>query len=112
VRGLCAGFLARLADHDPAVLPLLVDVLRRDPHEYVRRCVVGAFSGLGREGAVALPILKDGLRDPDANIRGTYQQAIDKIGAAPEDPGRDERRARQRAILDDIARFRQSLPAR
>lgn len=112
VRGLCAGLLADLALSDAAVLSVLMDVFRQDPHEYVRRTVAGALSTLGREGTAALATLREGLRDPDANVRVACQQAIGAIEAAPEDPGQTERRRQQRAILEDIARFRTALPAR
>jgi hypothetical protein len=50
----------------------------------------------------ALPALKEGLDDPDPNIRTAFQAAIDQIKKAKPQPGWGEAVKKRIAILQDL----------
>jgi HEAT repeat protein len=107
-RGLATsglGGLARYAD----VVPELVEVLKRDQHEYVRRCAAGALSRLGKRAAPALPLLQAGLKDPDVNVRRAFEYAINQIESAQEERLDKEQDKRVQDLLVGISAFRKKL---
>jgi len=108
IRGLATGSLGMLARYSDDVLPTLVEVLKTDKHEYVRRSVAGALSRLGRKAEVALPILKEGVKDSDVNVRSSFEQAVVAIEKAEAQPVKEEEIQKLRALLDQIAKFRKA----
>jgi len=109
IRGQAVGQLAHLAQYTDDTIPLVIDTLKTDKHEYVRRCAAGALGNLGVRAKDALPVLKEGLNDPDANIRSTFEQMIDWIEKAPE--ATPAGMARFQAIQKQIAVQRASRPS-
>ncbi len=109
-RGYAAGGLGGLAPYAD-VVPDLVAVLKNDKHEYARRSAAGALARLGKKAASALPILKDGLNDPDVNVRNAYEYAVKQIEGAKEDKPDEKQARRQRDLLEGISAFRKGLPA-
>jgi hypothetical protein len=102
-RGHAIGELERLADYMD-IVPDLVGVLGGDKHEYVRRYAANALYRLGKRGTPALPLLKAGLKDPDVNVRNTFDQAVKQIeGAGDAKPARDP--VKVRAALEGIAAY-------
>jgi hypothetical protein len=106
IRGQAAGGLGTLARCTDEAIPILLDVLKKDKHEYVRRCTAGALSRLGTKAAAALPVLKEGLQDPDVNVRNAFRQAVDTIENAKPERGNDEQSKKQAAIQKRIHEFR------
>ena len=109
--GLGAAFAAREADPD-AVAAALVEVLKKEKHEYVRRCIAGSLQRLGKSATPALPLLEEGLNDPDKNVQAAYKSAVEAIKAAPEDKGQAEKVKKAAAVRADVGRFLKALPAR
>jgi hypothetical protein len=109
-RGYAASDLGGLAAYAD-VVPDLVGLLKTEAAEYPRRCASGALARMGKKAEPALPLLKAGLKDPDANVRNAFEDAVKRIeGAKEEGPGKDQVE-RQRAILEGITAFRKGLPA-
>jgi hypothetical protein len=108
-RGYTAGALGGLASYAD-VVPDLIEVLKKDKHEYARRSAAGALSRLGKAAVPALPVLKAGLNDPDVNVRNAYEYAVKHIEAAKKEEPSEEESKRQRAILEGISAFRKTLP--
>ena len=65
-----------------------------------------AALGLGEGGKAAVPILKQGLDDPDDNIRAACKKAIESIEAAKETPEQRARLERDLAIVREINEFK------
>jgi hypothetical protein len=112
IRGQAAGALAHRETDPDAVAAALVKVLKKEKHEYVRRCIAGSLQNLGKSAAPALPLLEEGLSDPDKNVQTAYRSAIDAIKAAPENKGQAEKVKKAAAIRADVGRFLKALPAR
>jgi hypothetical protein len=104
IRGYATGGLGGLARHTDEVIPLLLDTLKADPHEYVRRSAAGALGRLGGRAAAALPVLREGLRDPDVNVRSCFQIAIDMIEHPTDEQPTPQQLDRQRVLRDRIQR--------
>jgi hypothetical protein len=105
LRGLAAGSFARRETDPDAVAAALVKVLKKEKHEYVRRCVVSSLQHLGKSAAPALALLEEGLNDPDKNVQAAYKSAVEAIKAAPEDEGKAEKVKKAAAIRADVGRF-------
>ncbi len=109
IRGHAVGGLGGLRRHGEDILPTLLDLLKTEKHEWVRRYAASVLSGMGANARAALPILKAGLDDPDQNVRNFYRHAIESIenskepAAAPEVLA--EKAKRQRAIRERIVAF-------
>lgn len=108
-RGYAASALGGLADYTD-VVPDLIGVLKEDKHEDARRSAAGALSRLGKRAAMALPLLKAGLSDPDVNVRNAFVYAIKQIEDAKEMKRDEEQAARQKALLEGISVYRRALP--
>jgi hypothetical protein len=111
VRGIASMRLSDLGADVEGVLPTLIARLKEEKHEYARRCLASALPRLGRPAAAALPAFREGLKDPDANVRHAFQQAINLIEKAKDAPGAD-RAPHNRAVREDIHRYRQALAAK
>src|SRR5579883_1729230 len=109
-RGYAASALGDLANYTD-VVPDLIAVLKEDKHEYARRSAAGALSQLGKRAAMALPLLKAGLSDPDVNVRNAFVYAIKQIEDAKEVKRDEEQAARQKGLLEGISAYRRALPA-
>jgi hypothetical protein len=109
-RGFAASWLGGLAPYTD-VVPDLVAVLKDDKHEYARRSAAGALSRMGKKAAPALPILKEGLNDPDVNVRNAYEYAVKQIESANEEKPDEKRAARLRVLMEGISEYRKGLPA-
>jgi hypothetical protein len=112
IRGLAAGSLAHRETDPDATVAALLEVLKKEKHEYVRRCVAGSLQHLGKSAAPALPLLEEGRNDPDKNVQAAYKSAVEAIKAAPEDKDRAEKVQKAAAVRADIGRFLKALPAR
>lgn len=110
VRGMAAHSLGGLDAFGVEVIPELIDLLKNDKNEYVRRSAASALAWFGKRSADALPILREGLKDTDVNIRSSFEQAVKAIEEAKDDPKRPEQVKKLKAIREDIARFHQALP--
>jgi hypothetical protein len=53
----------------------------------------------------ALPTLKEGLNDPDVNVRNAFQTAIDWIENPKEEPPTPRQLKQQQALGEQIAKF-------
>jgi hypothetical protein len=109
VRGMATSSLGGLDTFGIEVIPELIDILKTDKHEYVRRSVAGALARIGKRSADALPTLREGLKDPDVNIRSSFEQAVKAIEEAKDDSDRQEHVKKMKAICEDISRFHQAL---
>ena len=105
IRGHALGGLGEQARFTDQVIPILVDALKNDKHEYVRRSGASALARLGKRSTAALPILKAGLNDPDVNIRNSFETAIDWIEhPKDEQPSAEQIKARE-TIAREIDKF-------
>jgi HEAT repeats len=98
IRGHALGGLGEQARFTDQVIPILVDALKNDKHEYVRRSAASALARLGKRSTAALPTLKAGLNDPDVNIRNSFETAIDWI-EHPKDEQPTKEQLRERETL-------------
>jgi HEAT repeat protein len=105
IRGHAVGGLSELARFTDDVIPILLDNLKSDKHEYVGRYAASALATLGNRSATALPTLKAGLKDPDVNIRNAFQAAIDLIENPKEEQPSPEQLKQQQALNDEIYKF-------
>jgi hypothetical protein len=112
IRGLAAGHLAARETDPDAAAAALVEVLKKEKHEYPRRCIAGSLQRLGKSATPALPLLEAGLNDPDKNVQFAYKAAVEAIKAAPEDKDKAEKVKKAAAIRADIARFLKALRAK
>lgn len=108
VRGMAAQDLHELGSYSDKVVPPLTEALRDEKHEWVRRVAAGCLGHLGTQAKAAVPVLKQGLNDPDGNVRSAYQAALEQIESARDEPGQAERLKRERAILDEINEFKKA----
>ncbi|MGH7606858.1 MAG: HEAT repeat domain-containing protein, partial [Gemmatimonadales bacterium] len=102
IRGMAATGLGELARYTDAVVPTLLETLKADRHEYVRRSAAGALSRLGKRGADALPVLKEGLKDADVNVRNAFQAAADRIENPKDDQPTPEQLKKWGTLLKEI----------
>jgi HEAT repeats len=109
IRGHAAGSLGELAPYSDKVIPLLIDVLRADRHEYVRRSTAAALARLGHQALSALPVLKAGINDPDQNVSHMFREAVQRIEGAKAAKGDTPSPAEREALLKDIDRYRKSV---
>jgi hypothetical protein len=106
VCGRAVHGLSRFASYDDKIVPALIAMLEKDKHEYVRRVAASCLCNLDVPAKTAIPMLKEGLNDPDANIRHMFQTALERIEAAQEPPGLAERARRERGIGKEINEFK------
>jgi hypothetical protein len=94
--------LRRLAVYSDKVVPALVDLFKKDKDDHVRRVAAACLSSICVEMKTAVPLLKQGLDDPDAYIRHAFQTALERLQNVKDSPAEDERIRRERAIVQEI----------
>jgi len=98
--GLAMDELAPLALYSDRVIPAITSMLDRSKDEWLRRVAALNLTEIGFPARSALPILKEGLSDPDQNIRKVFATAIEKLEKAAEMPAAEVQR--KQAIVEDI----------
>lgn len=109
VCGMAIQELSNFASYSDEVVPALIEMLKKDKNEYVRRVAAGCLPYLGTKARSAVPALKDGLQDPDANIRSTFESAIGQIESAKDKPGQEDEVKKNLAILKEIKEYKEKL---
>ncbi|HEX4608592.1 MAG TPA: HEAT repeat domain-containing protein, partial [Urbifossiella sp.] len=112
IRGVAAGHLAVLEPDRQKAVAGLLDVLREDKHEYVRRSVAGALQREGGAARSALPVLRGFVDDPDVNIKNAFRAAVEKIEASTEDRAAKEKAEQMQEVRRDIAAYLKSRAAK
>ena len=105
-RGLALDGMGRLVGLDERVFPAVAEAFRRDRDPWVRRLAVACLAGPDVARASAVPVLRDGLRDPDEYIRDACRRAPTIPRPTPP---RRRRVAREHAILAEINEFKQAV---
>jgi hypothetical protein len=100
--------LVELAPYSDKVVPALTARLAKGKGEYVRRAAADCLGRIGAGARSALPALKEGLGDPDRNVRAAFQAAIDRIEKARQEPGWAEEVKKRRAILKDLDEWKKA----
>jgi hypothetical protein len=100
--------LVELAPYSDKVVPALIELLKKEKSEYVRRVVASCLGRIGAGAKAALPALKAGLGDPDKNVKTALQAAIDQIEKAKDEPGWGEEAKKRRAILKDLDEWKKA----
>jgi len=100
--------LSSFASYDAKIAPALIEMLKKDKNEYVRRVAASCLCGphIPKEPVVAA--LKAGLEDPDVNIRNHFQATLEQIEKAKEKPGSEDHLKRERTIAKEIADFKKA----
>jgi hypothetical protein len=106
VRALAIHDLCSLAPYSDRVVPALADRLKNDKHAHVRRMAAICLESLGAQAMPATAALKQGLNDPDTNIRDACLLALAAIANAKDDPGQLAELKKKRAILKEINEFK------
>ena len=104
--GIALEELAPLAPYSDQVVPAITSMVDKGKNEWVRRVAALNLADIGFTALSALPILKEGLDDPDMNIRKVFQTAIEKLDKATERPAEETRR--KLAIADDIRELKKA----
>ena len=94
--------LSRLESFSDKIVPALTGMLAKDKNEYLRRIAAGCLGHIGMAAKSAVPMLKQGLDDPDDNVRAAFQAALEQLENAKADPGREERIRREHLIQKQI----------
>jgi hypothetical protein len=108
VRGMALQDLSGFSAYSDKVVPTLIEMLGKDQNEWVRRVAAGCLSHEGLRPKSAIPALKAGLDDPDANIRNAFQAALDVIEKAKEKAETDEELKKKQSILEEIMEFKKA----
>jgi HEAT repeat protein len=66
------------------LIPVLTDRLKADPDFEVRVAIAEELGAMGRNGAAAIPALRDAQRDPQIKVREAAGAAIRQINKPPE----------------------------
>jgi hypothetical protein len=98
--GLAVEELAPMVFYSDKVIPAITSLLGKNNNEWLRRVAALNLAEIGYPARSALPILKEGLSDPDQNVRKAFATAIEKLDKAVELPA--EELQRKRAIVEDI----------
>jgi hypothetical protein len=109
VRTMAIYDLFTLDPYGDKVVPTVVGLLEQDPDAHLRRMAAVYLAELGTRGRPAVPALKKGLEDADANVRESCKRAIERIDNAKDDPAAEERRRKEQAISKDINAFVRTL---
>jgi hypothetical protein len=104
--GLAMHGLSNLVAYSDRIVPALVGMLAKEKHEYLRLVAASTLARIGAEAKYAIPALKEGLNDPDVNVRKTFKDALDTIEKARREPGEEDEIKRKRAILKDITEWK------
>ena len=100
--------LVELAAYSDRVVPALTARLAKDKGEYIRRLAAHFLGSIGAGAKTALPALKEGLADPDPNVRVAFRRAVDQIEKARDEPGWDEKVKKRRAIVKDLDEWKKT----
>ncbi|HEV3439555.1 MAG TPA: HEAT repeat domain-containing protein [Gemmata sp.] len=116
---ICSGALYGLssfASYDAKIVPALIEMLKKDKNEYIRRVAASCLGDLDISTEAVVTALKEGLTDPDANIRNHFQATLERIEKAKEKreqskekPEQEDRLKRERAISKEIAEFKKAI---
>jgi hypothetical protein len=106
ISGIAIHELSRFTSYDAKIVPALIEMLKNDKNEYIRRVAASCLCNLDASAKAAVPVLKEGLDDPDANIRHMFKTALERIENAKDQPGQDERLKREQAIAKEIGEFK------
>jgi len=98
--------LSRLAPYSDKVVPALSEMYRKDKDDHVRRVAAACLSSICVKLKMNLPLLKEGLEDPDAYIRNAFQTALDSLAKAKDTPSDGDRIRRELAIAREISEFK------
>lgn len=105
IRGIAASQAAALEVGRAKAVAGLLAALRKERHEYARRCLIGALGREGKASAPAVAEVRKGLDDPNVNVRNECQSALAAIEKAEADPVAAEKARTRAAIRDDIVAF-------
>jgi hypothetical protein len=108
VRSLAIQDLTRLAAYSDRVVPALIERFQKDKDDLVRRVAAACLSHFEGQAKTVVPVLKQGLNDPDAYIRSACQTGLERIAKARAQPGDEERHKRELAILREINEFKKA----
>ena len=111
VRSRAAWDLSPLAPYSDEVVPALTELFKSEPDNHARRIAAVSLGSAGVRAKSALPVLKKGLADPDANVRLACQAALKQIESAKETPAEAEQLRREVAIAKDIHEFKSGKPS-
>jgi len=108
VRGLAIQDLSALARFSDKIVPALVDVFAKDKDTHIRQIVAVCLANVGVRAKVAMPVLKQGLDDPDATIRHACQKALKRLASVKDTPDEQERITRELAIVKEIDEWKKA----
>lgn len=94
--------LGELVPFSDKAVPALVGMLKKDKKEYVRRVAASTLAQLGAAAKSALPALKEGLEDADANVRAAFADAVQRIEKARAAPEKEDEVKRKQRIFDEL----------
>jgi hypothetical protein len=100
--------LVELAPHNDDVVPALAGMLGKGKGEYVRRVAASCLGAIGAGARGALPALRAGFDDPDANVRSAFRAAAGLIEGAKGEPQPEEAVKARRAINKDLDEWRKA----
>jgi HEAT repeat protein len=107
--------LSTFAPHDDKIGPALIEMLKKDKNEYIRRVAASSLCNPDIPEEPVVTALKEGLEDPDMNVRNHFQATLDRIEIAKQKRerekdkiGKEERLKREKAIAKEIADFKKA----
>jgi len=110
--GLAISALSDLAPFSDKVVPALAGMLKKDKSAYARRIAAWSLGRIGDLAKDVLPALKEGLGDPDENVRTAFQSAVDLIEKAKADPGGEGEVKRRLTILKELDELKKARKKR
>src|SRR5260370_3103717 len=102
VRSRALQDLSGLARFSDRIVPTLVEIFEKDKDVHMRQIAAVCLAHVGVQSKPAVPPLKQGLDDPDANIRHTCQDALKRLANAEDTPDQAERIRQELAIAKEI----------
>ena len=111
-RGMAVQELSALRSYSDNVIPAVAEILKKDKDTWVRSCAAAALRSAGVKAKSAMPVLKEGLKDPDAYVRDACKTAIELIEKGKDQPGHDDEGTRKLSILKEINEFQKRLASR
>jgi hypothetical protein len=100
--------LVELAAYSDRVVPALTARLDKGKSVHVRCAAAHCLGGAGAAARTALPALKVGLRDPDANVRGACDRAVERIERDRSEQGWAQEVKKRIAILKDLDEWKKA----
>jgi hypothetical protein len=107
--------LSTFASYDTKIVPALIEMLKKDKNEYIRRVAASSLCNPDIPEQSVIAALKEGLEDPDMNIRNHFQATLDRIEIAKQKrerekdkTGKEERLKREKAIAKEIVDFKKA----